>query len=67
MSSVCFCNGYERGHIYVSGEMEVFEVINRADTFFFSENVQDGKESIFFVSSLLNFYRLGLLTIIKAI
>jgi len=63
MSSLCLCNGYDRGHVYISSEMEGTEIINRAD-FLFSENVQDGKQSIFFVSSLLHFSRLGLLTLI---
>lgn len=64
MNSLCLCKGYDRGHVCISSEMEVFELINRADFFFFPENVQDGMGSIFFVSSLLIFSRLGLLTLI---
>lgn len=34
MNSLCLCNSYDSGHICISSEMEVFELINRADFFF---------------------------------
>lgn len=64
MGSLCLCNGNDRGHICISSEIKVFEVINTADFFFFFLAMfKMEREAYFFVSSLLNFSRLSLVTL----